>query len=212
MKPAEQLLTGRRLVLELARLGVGQWTPDAVRQWIREEPPCPIAQQAARGQPHRYALADVLAWLLARARSEKAKGFAGEAEQTQALESALAKCTAAPTPAAPAPAAPPVSPAKPDPFKDPRNWKAHEEARLAKLKADELEGQLVPVEDLQRALDAQAQAFAGALDALEARLALVLDDNRDKRAAQLREQFAGTRNTLVLAADLSALGGEGARP
>lgn len=208
MKPAEQLLTGRRLVLELARLGVGQWTPDAVRQWIREEPPCPIAQQAGRGQPHRYALAAVLAWLLARARSEKAKGFAGEAEQTQALEAALARCSSPSTP--PAPVAPPVSPAKPDPFKDPRNWKAHEEARLAKLKADEMEGMLIPAEDLQRALDAQAQAFAGALDALEARLALVLDDDRAKRAEQLREQFSGTRNTLVLAADLSALGGEGA--
>jgi phage terminase Nu1 subunit (DNA packaging protein) len=208
----EQLLTGRRLVLELARLGVGQWTPDAVRQWIREEPPCPIAQAANRGQPHRYLLADVLAWLLARARSGKSKGYAGEAEHAQALEAALTRCTtgAAPLPSPPAAPAAAGSPAKPDAFKDPRNWKAHEEARLTKLKADEMEGKLVPVEDLQRALDAQAQAFAGALEALEARLQLILYDDREKRAVMLREQFSATRDTLVLAADLSRLGGEGA--
>ncbi|WP_293373592.1 hypothetical protein [Nevskia sp.] len=69
------LLSGRQLVEELARLGLGTWTPDAVRQWIREEPPCPIAEAADQGKPHRYRLVDVLAWLQARAERERSKGF-----------------------------------------------------------------------------------------------------------------------------------------
>ncbi|MCX7062830.1 MAG: hypothetical protein NTZ11_18330 [Gammaproteobacteria bacterium] len=75
------LLSGRQLVEELARLGLGTWTPDAVRQWIREEPPCPIAEAADQGKPHRYRLVDVLAWLQARAERERNKGFTSAAAQ-----------------------------------------------------------------------------------------------------------------------------------
>jgi hypothetical protein len=216
VKVAEQLLTGKRLVMELARLGVGHWSPDAVRQWIREEPPCPVAQAAGRGQPHRYLLADVLAWLLTRARAEKGKGHAGDAERAQLIEAALSHCAGSPAPAAEvSPAKPTAAPAAPDQevptFRDPRNRKAYEEARLLKLKADELEGKLIPVDDLQRSLDAQAQAFAGALEALEARLAIVLDgvDTRQRRSQLLREQFSSVRDTLIFAADLAPARGEG---
>lgn len=75
------LLSGRQLVEELARLGLGTWTPDAVRQWIREEPPCPIAEAADQGKPHRYRLVDVLAWLQARAERDRAKGFTSAGAQ-----------------------------------------------------------------------------------------------------------------------------------
>lgn len=70
-----ELLTGRQLVAQLAALDVGTWTPDAVRQWIREEPALPIASPAQQGQPHRYRLDDALAWLEARAQRERAKGY-----------------------------------------------------------------------------------------------------------------------------------------
>ena len=68
-------LTGRQLVGELSRLGLGTWTADAVRQWIRETPPCPIGETADQGKPHRYHLLDVLRWLQERAQREKAKGY-----------------------------------------------------------------------------------------------------------------------------------------
>lgn len=79
------LLTGRQLVDELGRLGLGTWTPDAVRQWIREEPPCPIAEAADQGKPHRYQLLDVLTWLQARADRDRSKGFASQAS-TQLID------------------------------------------------------------------------------------------------------------------------------
>lgn len=69
------LLTGRQLVNELARLGLGTWSPEAVRQWIRETPACPIGEAADQGKPHRYRLLDVLRWLQERAQREKSKGY-----------------------------------------------------------------------------------------------------------------------------------------
>lgn len=104
------LLSGRQLVEELARLGLGTWTPEAVRQWIREEPPCPIAEAADQGKPHRYRLVDVLAWLQARADRERAKGFtsAASAQMVDRIALVLRNVVSgpAPTPAAPAPAEP----------------------------------------------------------------------------------------------------------
>lgn len=69
------LLTGRQLVTELGRLGLGSWSAEAVRQWIRETPPCPVAESADQGKPHRYELLDVLRWLQERSQREKAKGY-----------------------------------------------------------------------------------------------------------------------------------------
>lgn len=69
-----ELLTGSQLVAVLAQLGIGQWTPDAVRQWVKDDPACPIAERSpAPGAPHRYRLADVLEWL----RDRAAKNVAG---------------------------------------------------------------------------------------------------------------------------------------
>jgi hypothetical protein len=72
---ADALLTGRELVEALAALDVGIWTPASVRQWIREEPPCPIAAPAQQGAPHRYRLDQVLPWLRDRTQRERVKGF-----------------------------------------------------------------------------------------------------------------------------------------
>ncbi|MCK5769486.1 hypothetical protein [Algiphilus sp.] len=69
------LLTARQLMVELGRLGVGSWKPDAARQWIREEPACPSEAPMAQGQPRLYRIADVLAWLRVRAVRERAKGW-----------------------------------------------------------------------------------------------------------------------------------------
>ena len=85
-------LTGRQLVGELQRLGLGTWTPDAVRQWIREEPPCPIAEPADQGKPHRYALLDVLHWLQARTARDRNRGYttAGAEQLVERLQRVIA--------------------------------------------------------------------------------------------------------------------------
>ncbi len=64
MKPIP-LLTGRQLVAELSRLGVGDWRAEAVRQWIRQPNPCPIKTHSdlSNGEGHLYDLAAVLDWL-----------------------------------------------------------------------------------------------------------------------------------------------------
>lgn len=70
-----KLLKAAELVAELSRLGLGTWTADAVRQWTRDDPPCPIAEPADNGKPHRFSLLDVLRWMGDRERRVKAKGF-----------------------------------------------------------------------------------------------------------------------------------------
>lgn len=93
------LLTGKQLVGELERLGLGTWSAEAVRQWIREEPACPVAQAADQGKPHRYQLLDVLGWLLERAKREKAKGFtsAGSTQLVDRIELVLRQFVTAPS-------------------------------------------------------------------------------------------------------------------
>ena len=131
MNPA--LLTGRELVEELARLGVGSWTPDAVRQWLRQG--CPCAEPADQGKPHRYRVADVLTWRRQQAQAERAKGFtrADNSDLVARIDAALSgsapaslnapapvqtpifgalDCAAPGAGAAPAVAPAPVSPAK----------------------------------------------------------------------------------------------------
>lgn len=104
-----ELLTGRALVGQLKALGVGDWTPDAVRQWIREEPPCPVAAPAQQGSPHRYALEPVLRWLKARAEKERGKGFTSQAGALpEKIERVLARGPGAGAMAEMAPAAKPA--------------------------------------------------------------------------------------------------------
>lgn len=75
-KHSEQLLSGRQLVDALREADLGEWSADAVRQWIRETPACPIAQPARQqGQGHRYRLLDVVNWLLERAGKDRLKGW-----------------------------------------------------------------------------------------------------------------------------------------
>lgn len=197
--PLPQLLTARQLVGELGRLGAGHWTPDAVRQWIREELPCPIAAPGALGQPHRYSLVSVLDWLLARQQRERAKGYTradgvdaaqqltqalrrAQSEQQSAAQlassaSAVDRACAGSADTAPSVADRQGRPADPDVallaqavgvtpralsraldahslvisrFRDPRNAKAHEEMRLARMRADAAEGKLVPADQVER--------------------------------------------------------------
>lgn len=109
-EPVDPLISGRELVTRLAELGVGRWTPAAVRQWIREEPPCPVAAPSGgNGQPNRYRLRPVMAWLKARAERERAKGFtrADGLDQAKLVDLALSILDGAP-PAAPEAATTPV--------------------------------------------------------------------------------------------------------
>ncbi|HVT36311.1 MAG TPA: hypothetical protein VHE37_12030 [Nevskiaceae bacterium] len=185
----DQALTGRQLVAELAKIGVGTWSADAVRQWIREEPPCPIAEHADQGKPHRYSLAQVLAWLRIRAMAERAKGFtrgdgadlvsridralsgaqpsllAGVEPEQEAPEFSAARIAptpgagAAPTPKAPEPEWLQLSDrdALLEVLKgrDPRNWKAAEEAITIRTKRMEAQRELIPAPELDAALELQ---------------------------------------------------------
>lgn len=169
-----ELLTGRQLVAELKRRGLGDWTPDAVRQWVREEPPCPIAKAGARGQAHRYSPDRVVAWLQAREGKESVKGWT-------------------PPPAAQSQSAPAARPAGADlgAMRDPRNIKAYHEARLAKLKADEIEGKLIPAEELEAAMRSMVLTVRSSLLALPSKIAtrVAACENADAVRELLREEL-----------------------
>ena len=103
------LFTGRKLVGELERLGVGTWGPDVVRRWIVEEPACPVAVPGENGKPHRYRLPDVLAWLEARTERELRRGVSQSAQdRLERIHRAIRMFAAGETAQAP-PTAPPAS-------------------------------------------------------------------------------------------------------
>lgn len=208
----ESLLTGRELVATLAEAGLGSWSPDAVRQWIREEPACPIAQAADQGKPHRYRLVDVLTWLRARAQAERAKGFTSRSgEDVPAkIEAVLARLQATsstdfkltqqegekigastPPPSGAGAQAEPtmaseVSHAKQQTEwlnltdadalievlrnRDPRTWKAAEEAMAARRERLLEDKKLIAVEELDEALQIQTDHLVTNIQ--NARLAL----------------------------------------
>lgn len=225
-------LTGRQLVGELSRLGLGTWTPDAVRQWIREEPPCPIAEPADQGKPHRYNLMDVLHWLLARTQRDKAHGFTSAHDQqlAQRLERAIQAFVtgqplgiSGPVPEAAPPASAPEAsdaPALPTALTKsfdfgtaselealmevirtnrPAAWKATEEALNQRRKRMEAEGKLVPVEDLQRALDTQALATRNIAQSLIMPLAQRIADSStlDQRRLLIQSAIDGMLQRLA---------------
>lgn len=209
----EQLVTARELVAELARLGAGHWTQDAVRQWTREETPCPIAKVGVQGQPHRFRLLAVLDWLLERERREKPKGYsrADGAAAAAVLEDARKKLLAEHPPlfAASGATAPKgvggaAEKSRNDPdvvalaralgvtptrmaqalaelelvvnrFRDPRSWKAYEESRLARMKADEQQGLLVPAGEVDTLLEDLVLTVRAALQALPGQLGPALE-------------------------------------
>lgn len=202
MSGAERLLTGRELVARLADLDVGHWSAAAVRRWIQEEPPCPVARRGVNGQGHRYRLVDVLVWL--RARAERAgEVFDGAAaldavtatEATNAAPAAASSAEGTPAPEAARPARAAQDPeatvrarveaAKAGGFedgelldrllgiiegRDPRTWKATEEALSLRIKRQREAGQLVTDEELQRCLEVQQALFLGAFNGLRAQL------------------------------------------
>lgn len=191
-------LTGRQLVAALKDLGVGSWSADAVRQWTREEPPCPIAEHADQGKPHRYRLDQVLPWLRARTMAERAKGYTRSGDGADLLariEAALRgesrpavpeSTAAADTPlfsaaliaSEPGAGVAPEQPAAPSPAKlqvdwltladteallrviegrDPRNWKAAEEAMVIRRERLEAERKLIPLAELEGALEVNVE-------------------------------------------------------
>lgn len=179
-----KLLTARELVAELDRLGVGTWTAAAVRRWIQEEAPCPVARRGEPGQTHRYNLVDVLAWL--RARAERNGGAVLLAEKNGATVSPAGGEGEAPAD---------ISTLSPSELvahaqqcggggelidrlvevikdRDPRNWKATEEAMTIRMKRLEMEGSLVRVSELQRCLQVQQSSFQVATEQLRAQLRL----------------------------------------
>lgn len=220
-------LTARQLVAELQRIGAGRWTADAVRQWTREEDPCPIAVVGGQGQANRYELAAVLDWLLARAEREKPRGYsrADGADQAAVLRQAKANLTAEKTPAIAASDANASGGRGPAPelngfdaevidlaralgvtpravaraaeqldivvtkYRTPQNRKAHEESRIARLKADEMAGRLVPVEEVQTLLSDLVMQVRGELLGMPGPLAQAIEASAtpDLRRAQIEE-------------------------
>lgn len=245
---AGELLTGRALVNELGAAGIGRWSPDAVRQWIREDPPCPIAEHADQGKPHRYQLQPVLAWLRDRALRERAKGFtrgdgndlveridrALRGEPPACTDSELASGQAenfaantSPTPgaggAASVEASVPLSPAKAPreqtdwlslseadalravlQGRDPRNWKAAEEADALRRERLLDERKLIPIDELDAALDLHTEhtrkGIAAATQAMKLALRDFIDPMRlhdaeraiELQHEQLLQQLANT--------------------
>ncbi|MDT0635078.1 hypothetical protein [Spectribacter hydrogenoxidans] len=178
---ADGLVTARKLVEALASRGLGEWSADAVRQWVREEPPCPIAKAGGRGQAHRYDVEQVASWLRARDGKEKVKGY-----------------TPPPDSSAPAQRQQPAGQGQqggginPALMRDPRNHKAFHEARLAKLRADEMEQRLIPAEELESAMRQLVLSVRSSLLALPSKTARVLDDCEtfeERRAVIEREVY-----------------------
>lgn len=177
-------LTARELVHELSRRGWGEYTPDAVRQWVRQEPPLPIAKPGKRGQAHRFDPDVVADWLRQRDQSEKAKGWtpppAAEGGSWPPAESAGRT----------APGAAPAELADVPQFRDPRNFKAYHDGRLAQLRADELERRLIPAEEIEAAMRQLVFSVRSALLAMPAKLATELascDDYQARRDLLQRE-------------------------
>lgn len=226
-----QLVTARELVSELARLGAPRWTPDAVRQWRREQVPVPIAKVGAQGQPNLFTVVAVLDWLIARESREKPKGYtrADGAAALAVLQEARKKAAADLPPifAANGAAAPEgegggaakftkdpevaalarelgVTPARAaraladldlviSRYRDPRSWKAHEEARLARMKADEQEGSLVPAGEVDQILQEIVIATRQQLQSLPGLIAPALEQCADPHARRaLIEQHVDT--------------------
>lgn len=125
------LLTAKEVCARLRADGIGEWEPGTLWAWTLESPPLPVAVRGKSGRPHKYAYADVLAWLKARE----------ERQQQQ---------------------------------RDPRLEKAFQEARLARLRADELERRLVPAAEVEQAMGAVVDAARTALESLPARLTRLL--------------------------------------
>jgi phage terminase Nu1 subunit (DNA packaging protein) len=196
---SERLFTGRELVGELQRLGIGTWTPDAVRQWIREEPALPIAQPGQQGQSHRYRITDAIAWLRARGERERAKGWtAPEPAASDAFP--VTPLDQGGKNGGGTPAAPNQSNER-SAFSDPRNEKAYHEARLAKLKADELEGKLLPAEDVERAQLQLIISIRANVLSLPSSLALELEGATDFNARRRVIQAAVEKLLAHMATD-----------
>ncbi|HEU4589362.1 MAG TPA: hypothetical protein VFS13_00525 [Steroidobacteraceae bacterium] len=244
MSELDAIVTGRDLVSRLGQLGVGRWGADAVRQWIREEPPCPVAEHAEQGKPHRYRTREVLTWLRDRAQRERAKGFtrggADGVDLVDRIDAALAGTALLDRSAAAALSdmrgnfAPSVAPAQgaggtsTDRAKapreqidwlqlsdseallqvlqgrDPRNWKAAEEAMTTRRERLEAERLLIPVAELEAALDVHTEhtrkGIAGATQSMKLALRDYIDPARlhdaeraiELQHEQLLQQLAST--------------------
>lgn len=196
MTMSEQL-TARQLVAELKRRGIGDWGTAVVRRWIHEEPACPIAQRGRPGQSHKYDADDVAAWLADRDRRTGyvGSGVSADAESADAAE-AVADADEEPAARAVPRAAHDGRPrAAMDPGehseeverllevlagRDPRNWKAAEEALTTRYKRMEMQGYLVNVDEMRRCLDAQLQIFLVGMNALRGQLKMSLLEDIDR--------------------------------
>lgn len=255
MSELDALVTGRELVNRLGQLGVGRWGAEAVRQWIREEPACPVAEHAEQGKPHRYRAREVLNWLRDRAMRERAKGFTrGGADGTDLVDRIDAALAGLPVLASTESAAasdqagifaantsPPlgagggsegggtsVSHAKAPreqtdwlkiseveallqvlQGRDPRNWKAAEEAMNARRERLEAERLLIPLAELETALELHTEhtrkGIAGGTQAMKLALRDFIDPARlhdaeraiELQHEQLLQQLANTSDLEV---------------
>lgn len=226
----EALLTGRELVKALEDFGVGHWTPDAVRQWIREDPACPIATPADQGKPHRYQLDDVLNWLRVRTLAERAKGYTrgdgndlveridralqgtlpvsstDSAQKPKGDSEKIAANTLAPTGEGAATGVPASQGKQTDWLqlndvdallqvlqgRDPRNWKAAEEALTTRRERLEAERRLIPIEELESALGVHVhhtvRGLASAAPALKLSLRGLLKPDQIHSAEKIIDQ------------------------
>ena len=159
----------------LSTLRVCDVQPDTVHNWQRSEPPVPIHKAGGRGQAHTYRVADVIAWYRAREGREAEKGWtppAGHGAPARAAE--LTGADDLPTDARPGSVR-----------VDPKTEKLREEAAIARIKRQQLEGRLVPLEEVEPAYQSrvsQAKACASGWPAKLARMLEGVGDFDERRA------------------------------
>jgi len=134
-------VTGPDLVRLIEESGRGSYIPETIYRWMRWEPPIPIAKRGGPGRPHQFDPEAVFVWLDANMMRIKVSDGINGEFGEDETHS------------------------------DPRLEKARQQARLAKLQADQLSGELMKISEAKAILLSQVQNIRAALDPLGERLA-----------------------------------------
>ncbi|MDA3920520.1 MAG: hypothetical protein PF501_07555 [Salinisphaera sp.] len=186
-----ELVKGRELVAELSRRGIGDWEASVVRRWIEEEPACPIAQRGRPGQSHRYDVDAVVDWLADRDQRAGLNGSGAPADAAgeRLAQQAVAVARQYPSQADELSELDVLTQAAEQAAysetvslmlrvlqgRDPRTWKAAEDALMTRLKRQELERQLIPADEIAPAWQRVVVGLRSALLALPHRIDQLLD-------------------------------------
>ena len=122
-------VTAAEVVERLRADGRGEWQPGTLREWMREDPPCPVLSRGKPGREHLFSYPDVIDWLDARERERR---------------------------------------------HSPSDLARLEQARLTRIRADQLAGELIPVTEVELVLAQLVTAARTTISGWPARVALDL--------------------------------------